>query len=130
MIFVFGSNTAGIHGAGAAHVARRSHGAELGYGYGHIGNSFAIPTKDSKLNSLQLTDISTFVEGFLAYARHRQDLEFQVTRIGCGLAGFNDNEIAPFFTHAPDNCYFDTAWKSALNWANQDHIYNFWGTFE
>lgn len=129
-IFVFGSNTAGIHGAGAARTAHKQYGAIHGIGYGHVGSCFAIPTKDSHLESLDLVTISTFIDGFLAYARSRPDLAFHVTRIGCGLAGFKDTEIVPFFVHAPENCWFDSVWGPPLNWIDPDRTYNFWGTFE
>lgn len=124
MIFVFGSNEAGIHGAGAAARAYKSEGAVWGIGFGHLGNSFAIPTKDRQIETLQLETVREYAVRFLDYAENHTYLKFQVTRIGCGLAGFTDAEIAPLFADAPSNCYFDTAWKPFL-----PPTAKFWGTF-
>lgn len=139
MCFVFGSNTSGIHGAGAARYALLKHGAIYGQGIGHHGNSYAIPTKEmvvrprkageSGLQTLPLVTIQQYVDDFINYAAQHPELKFQVTRIGCGLAGLRDEWIAPMFYKAPDNCFFDTAWKHKLS-LRDPHRYNFWGTFE
>ena len=110
-VFVFGSNEAGRHGAGAARVAYEKHGARWGKGFGHYGDSFAIPTKDMSIMTLDLTVIRKYVEAFLQYASAHKDLTFKVTRIGCGLAGYTDQEIAPMFWEAPSNCLFDDMWS-------------------
>lgn len=111
MIFVFGSNEAGIHGAGAALEARKNHGAKLGIGFGHVGNSFAIPTKDENIKTLPLSTIKKYVQMFLAYAESTPEETYQVTRIGCGLAGYTDADIAPMFEHAPLNCILPEGWR-------------------
>lgn len=111
MIFVFGSNLAGRHGKGAALEARRKHGAKYGQGSGPQGNAWAIPTKDAQLRTLPLPVIATFVRQFIADARNHPELEFQVTRIGCGLAGYTDAEIAPLFAEAPVNCHLPEGWR-------------------
>lgn len=103
-VFVFGSNLAGRHGAGAALEARRNHGAIYGQGIGIQGNSYAIPTKDESLKTLPLGEIKLHVEHFKRYAREHPELMFRVTRIGCGLAGYQDGDIAPMFLNAPNNC--------------------------
>lgn len=123
IVFVFGSNEAGIHGAGAAQVAYKKHGAQWGKSYGHYGDSFAIPTKDDDLQSLLIERIGQYVQGFLAYARGHRKLTFKVTQIGCGLAGFTPEQIAPLFKLAPRNCQFDDAWMHILS---PDYVY--WGT--
>lgn len=123
MIFVFGSNLAGIHGAGAALQAVKKHGAAYGIGRGLVGNSYALPTKDHKIKSMPLSRIEGFVNQFIEDAKEHPNEEFKVTRIGCGLAGYKDSEIAPMFKWAPDNCYFDEAWKPYLG---EDKKY--WGT--
>lgn len=123
MIFVFGSNTAGVHGAGAAYDARVSYGAEPGHGFGHMGRSFAIPTKDSNIRTLPLEKIRPYVEAFKTYAAARPDLQFKVTRIGCRLAGYTDAQIAPMFEDSPSNCYFDEKWAPYLG-----EQFNYWGT--
>jgi len=103
-VFVFGSNLAGRHGKGAALWARQHRGAVYGVGLGLTGNSFAIPTKDRDLKTLPLDEISRYVDRFLRFATDRPDLTFQVTPIGCGLAGYKPEQIAPMFRGAPANC--------------------------
>lgn len=114
MVFVFGSNLAGIHGAGAAKYAVEQRGAAWKKGTGHHGNSYAIPTKDQRIETLPLEVIEFYVDKFCDYATEHPELEFQVTQIGCGLAGYKPEQIAPMFAHAPDNCYFDLAWMNYL----------------
>jgi len=109
-IFVFGSNLAGRHGAGAALAAFKEHGAEYGTGVGRTGNSYAIPTKDAKLRSLPLEIIAVHVSQFLVYAGRHPELEFQVTRVGCGLAGYTDAQISPMFKTATKNCVLPGEW--------------------
>lgn len=109
-IFVFGSNLAGRHGKGAALHARRHFGATYGNGIGRQGNSYAIPTKNYYLQSLPLSTIYEHVTEFLHYAESNPDLSFQVTRIGCGLAGYKDSDIGPMFTNAPSNCLLPIEW--------------------
>lgn len=110
MIFVFGSNLAGRHGAGAALHARNHCGAKYGVGEGLQGKSYAIPTKDEQLRTLPLERIREYVERFIAFATERSDLTFEVTRIGCGLAGYKDEDIAPMFQGAPTNCKLPASW--------------------
>lgn len=110
-IFVFGSNLAGRHGAGAARDARMQHGAVYGQGWGKQGNSFAIPTKDGQLRTLPLERIQGYVEKFLNYARACQADTFNVTAIGCGLAGYKPEQIAPMFADAPENCLLPDEFK-------------------
>ncbi len=124
MVFTFGSNEAGIHGAGAAKTAYEKHGARWGKSYGHHGDSWAIPTKDDQIQTMPLSRIQDYVKGFLAYARGHPKLTFKVTQIGCGLAGLQAKDIAPMFKLAPKNCRFNEAWKP---WLGED--YNYWGTF-
>lgn len=110
-IFVFGSNEAGIHGAGAALFARQNRGAVYGKGIGHHGNSYGIPTKDFYVETLPLPKIKVYVDQFLQYATQKPHLKFEVTRIGCGLAGYTDKDIAPMFKGAPENCQLPEGWK-------------------
>lgn len=106
-IFVFGSNLAGIHGAGAAKLAKEKFGARNGISNGLQGQSYAIPTKDEHLTTLTRKRIEIFVGYFLWFASvRRPDLTFLVTEIGCGLAGYEPKDIAPlfFFRHyIPEN---------------------------
>lgn len=110
-IFVFGSNLSGRHGKGAALYARRVHGAEYGVGRGRTGNAYAIPTKNEWLVTLPLLTISLFVDEFISYAESHSELSFFVTRIGCGLAGYRDENIAPMFKKAPSNCQLPVGWR-------------------
>lgn len=123
-VFVFGSNEAGIHGAGAARSAYESHGAKLGQGFGLQGYAFGIPTKDWHVGVLHLNAIQFYIDRFIEFARLNPDATFNVTAIGCGLAGHHHSVIAPLFTNAPKNCTFDLAWKPYLG---EDRLY--WGTF-
>ena len=122
-IFVFGSNEAGCHGKGAALNARLHHGAIYGQGVGPQGTSFAIPTKSHHLRALPIEGIEWYVSMFKEYARRHQYHTFNVTRIGCGLAGFRDQDIAPMFADAPRNCRFSTKWAKWLpnheSWTDQ-----------
>lgn len=124
MVFVFGSNEAGIHGAGAARFALEKRGAVRNVGFGPQGQSFAIPTKDWIIHTLPIQVVKAYVDRFIAYAWRNNLEQFQVTAIGCGLAGYAHKNIAPLFERAPDNCFFDEAWKPYL----PDR--QFWGTFE
>ena len=92
---MFGSNLAGAHGGGAARVACRRFGAVMGKGVGHYGQSYAIPTMQGGIET-----IKPYVDDFIRYAASRPELSFLVTRIGCGIAGFTDKEIAPLFAAA------------------------------
>lgn len=105
-IFVFGSNLAGRHGKGAALEARRMYGAEYGVGVGPTGRAYAIPTKNQNLQPLPLAVIAQYIKLFLMHARAYPEHEFYVTRIGCGLAGYNEAQIRPMFDGAPENCTF------------------------
>lgn len=96
-VFVFGSNLAGRHGKGAAKAALDLHGAVRGQGEGMQGSSYAIPTKDAKLKVLPLEEIRLHVFDFVSFAELHPELTFNVTKIGCGLAGYTPEEIAPLF---------------------------------
>lgn len=111
IVFVFGSNEAGIHGAGAAFDAVTHWGAVMGKGYGWQGESYAIPTKDAQLRTLPLYAIEGYVRTFLDQARSNPEDDFQVTRIGCGLAGYSDAHIAPMFKGAPHNAHLPLGWR-------------------
>lgn len=93
MVFVFGSNLAGRHGKGAAKYAMDHYGAEYGVGIGPTGESYAIPTKDKNLHVLPLHIIERYISEFLEYAANNNRLTFQLTPIGCGLAGYKRSDI-------------------------------------
>ena len=94
-IFVFGSNLAGAHGGGAARLAYKRFGAVWGEGVGLHGQTYAIPTMQGGVET-----IKPYVDAFIRFAKAHSRLTFLVTRIGCGIAGFRDEEIAPLFTDA------------------------------
>ena len=94
-VFVFGSNLAGMHGGGAAYVAFRLFGAVMGCGVGLRGQSYAIPTMQGGVETIR-----PYVDDFIAFAQGHPELFFFVTRIGCGIAGFHDREVAPLFAEA------------------------------
>lgn len=109
-IFVFGSNLAGRHGAGAALAAWQEHKAQRGVGKGPTGRAYAIPTKDRDLKTLPLPVIEQHVNEFIRYAHDHPELHFTLTRVGCGLAGYTDADIAPLFALAPDNVHKPQGW--------------------
>lgn len=94
-IFVFGSNLQGIHAGGAARVAYEKFGAIMGQGVGIQGQSYAIPTMQGGVET-----IKPYVDDFIELAREWDQNTFYVTRIGCGIAGFTDEQIAPLFAEA------------------------------
>lgn len=110
-IFVFGSNLYGINKKGAALTAKCLFNAEDGLGFGLSGNSFAIPTKDNPYVTLPLETIESYVELFFSQVELYPDKTFLVTRIGCGLAGYTDKDIAPLFSGAPYNCILPDGWS-------------------
>ena len=94
-IFVFGSNLDGHHYGGAARIAEEKFGAIFGQGVGLQGQSYAIPTMHGGVDV-----IKPYVDEFIEFAKQHPELTFLVTRIGCGIAGFKDSEIAPLFKDA------------------------------
>lgn len=100
-IFVFGSNEAYIHGAGAAKRALKF-GAQMGLGP-FCGKTYGISTKGRLIETLSLERIGMHVNNFLVFARGNSDKQFIVTEIGTGLAGYSHKEIAKLFRNVPNN---------------------------
>ena len=100
-IFVFGSNTLGYHTGGASGTARKKFGAIWGQAEGLQGQSYAIPVDYGK-GIRKDTEVKSSVEKFIAFAKQNEKLFFFVTRIGCGLGGYRDDEMAQFFKNALD----------------------------
>lgn len=113
-VFVFGSNLAGRHGRGAALYAKRHHGAVYGVGVGRQGDSYAIPTKDAGLSPLPLEVIRGHVLDFIEYATSHQDITFLLTAVGCGLAGYTPEDIAPMFDSSPRNVELPIQFKEVM----------------
>lgn len=106
-IFVFGSNLRGLHGGGAARIANLKFGAIIGQGVGLQGQSYAIPTMQGGVETIR-----PYVDEFIDFAKQHPELTFLVTRIGCGIAGFTDDEISPLFAeaHEVDNIVLPEGW--------------------
>lgn len=111
-IFVFGSNLPGLHVGGAANVAHNKWGAVWGKGSGLYGQSYAIPTMQGGIETVE-----PYVEDFIEFAKKREDLCFLVTPVGCGIAGFAPKEIAPLFREAIalDNVYLPKSFWDVLS---------------
>ena len=107
-ISVFGSNLAGMHGGGAARMACRCFGAVWGQGVGLQGQSYAIPTMQGGVETIR-----PYVDEFIDFARRHPHLKFLVTEIGCGIAGFTPDEIAPLFAAAVS---VENIWLPARFW--------------
>ena len=107
-IFVFGSNLAGMHAGGAARIACRCFGAVWGQGVGLQGQSYAIPTMQGGVEPIR-----PYVDEFIDFARRHPHLKFLVTEIGCGIAGFTPEEIAPLFAAAVS---VENIWLPARFW--------------
>lgn len=119
-IFVFGSNLAGRHGKGAAEHALKHKGAIYGQGYGLQGNSFGIPTKDKDIKTLSLKEIERYVTLFVEFASSHPELDFELTPIGCGLAGYKPYQIALMFKEAPSNVFLPQVFLEVLqNFTNK-----------
>ena len=117
-IFVFGSNLAGMHGGGAARMAHELFGAEWCVGVGRTGQCYAIPTMQGGVETIR-----PYVDQFIEYARQHPELLFRVTRIGCGIAGFTNEEIAPLFREAceMDNISLPNGWRDLNNGVIGEH---------
>lgn len=126
LVFVFGSNQRGAHGAGAAKEAAKNWGARYGLGEGHSGKSYAIPTKDFSIQSLTLDEVADGVEKFVKFAKNHPEYTFLVSKIGCGLAGFKVEDIAPLFKQAKDldNVYFPYDFLEPLSLNNKRMSFN------
>ena len=112
--FGFASNEAGIHGTGAA-IFAKFNGAIPGQGYGHMGNTFGIPTKPRNLKlSLPLSKIQEYVNGYIEYASGMPHIQFLTTRIGCLRAGYTPEQIAPLFRSAME---VENIWLPLDFWA-------------
>ena len=109
-IFVFGSNIQGSHGGGAAWYAYKTFGAEWGVGEGLTGRTYALPTMEGKA-SLQHA-----VEHFIACAKEHPEQTFLVTAVGCGIAGYTPDEVAPLFKEATslENVYLPQVFWNVL----------------
>lgn len=121
IIFVFGSNEAGVHGAGAARSALEKWGAVWGSGVGRNGNSYAIPTKDHNIQTLPVESIKPYVDDFIDYVKDNPGI-YLISEIGCGLAGYTSEEIAPLFQRLYDETiYHPTNFEGKPQWSEAWH---------
>lgn len=107
-IFVFGSNSSGFHGGGAAHFAYERFGAVWGQSEGLQGQSYAIDTMSG------LTVLEEQAGRFLAFAEAHPELRFLVTEVGCGIAGYTPDDVAGFFRGAPANVVLPDSFVEVL----------------
>lgn len=118
-VWVFGSNTLGHHAAGAARVAVDKFGAVYGQAHGRQDMAFAIATVNDNGGPLNTLLVNRYVAEFLVHAEAEHYFgsadEFFITRIGCGIAGFTDAQIAPMFKHAPLNCNLPEEWRRYID---------------
>lgn len=114
-VWVFGSNLEGRHGKGAARVAADRYAATRFQSVGRMGRCYAIPTKSTPHATLTLPVIRTYIEEFKRYAAAHPSETYFVTRIGCGEAGYRDEQVAPLFLGSPANCDFAEDWRLYLN---------------
>jgi hypothetical protein len=112
-VFVYGANLAWIHGAGAAKLAEKRFGAVRGYGPFN-GRSYGIPTKDMSIETLPYENIRKHVNDFILFAKQSPERTFYVTKIGCGLAGYDVKDIAPLFYDVPNNVILPKEFASDL----------------
>lgn len=112
-IYTFASNEAGRHGAGSAKIALEQWGARYKIGLGLVGDSYAIPTKDGNIKTLPLSKIKEYIDRFIDFANNNPKYGFLTVRIGCGLAGFQETEIAPLFKNAGDNILLPPNWRKS-----------------
>jgi hypothetical protein len=113
-IFVFGSDLAGRHSGDEALTALRNYGATYGRAVGLQGRSYAIPVRDEQGKLLPIPVISRYVQAFIKFAATHRDVKFHVTRVGCGREAYRDEQVAPLFTQAPQNCELPRGWQRYL----------------
>jgi hypothetical protein len=142
-IFCYGSNECGRSFSGAAKTAVEKYEAQLGISFGLTGQAFAIPTKDSNLKPLYSKYVKNYVDEFLKIASKKvypdsldeslwyYEKRFMCTKIGCGFAGFTNEQMAPLFKNATSNIEFDSAWKPWLgDKAFDGEPRKYWGSYE
>ena len=109
-IFVFGSNQCGAHAGGAARLAKEKFGAQEGVGEGLTGQCYAFPTLTAGFEKVSRSSLEASRDRFFAAARQNPDKTFLLTKVGCGIAGFAEDEIRPLFKNAPENVTLPEDW--------------------
>lgn len=99
-VFVFGSNMNGNHAGGAAFVAQERFGAEWGCSEGLRGQSYAIPTLNRNMEKVTRKQLHVSFVIFIDCVIKHPEKVFYLTKIGCGIAGWNIYEVATIFFDA------------------------------
>ena len=110
-VFVFGSNLAGQHAGGAARTAYEHFGAVMGVGRGWAGQSYAIPTTNEHLQQMPLSQIQHYIDDFKIYTKNHPKIKYFITSVGCGIAGYKVEEIAPMFKGISHNVIFPQSFR-------------------
>ena len=128
-IFVFGSNMTGDHNSGAAKTALEHFGAMKGSGRGWAGQSFAIPTLNEHLQQMPLSQIQHYIDDFKIYTKNHPQNQYFITSIGCGITGYQIEEIAPMFKGISNNVIFPASFRPfverTLPKLNQNFLHSF-----
>lgn len=124
MIYTFGSNLAGRHGAGSALFARNCYGAVYGVGEGLTGRSYALPTKDAQLKSLSIEQIGERVDRFFQFAKAHKEMQFMLSNFGTGLAGFDADSMLALVSRPdkPSNVHLSGLWRQMID-REVNHVY-------
>jgi hypothetical protein len=110
-VFVFGSNLGGRHMAGAAFQAKHQFGAEDGIGEGLTGQCYAFPTLDANLQKRTDEQLGWSVKEFYRVARENPSRQFLLTKVGCGIAGYDEGYMRSLFADHPTNVVPPDDWK-------------------
>lgn len=113
-VFVFGSNYAGNHAGGAARQAHDDFGAEMGIGEGLTGACYAFPTLESDMNRRGRRGLEMSRNRLYSTARALPDMQFLLTKVGCGIAGYPEDEMKSLFADAPENVILPEDWAVAI----------------
>lgn len=96
-IFVFGSNLCGCHKGGAARIAYENFEATWGEAEGLTGQSYAIPTLNENMEKVSEEALEASIDKFIDFVLNNQQLTFYLTKIGCGIAGWNIEDVKRIF---------------------------------
>lgn len=114
--FVFGSNLAGKHDGGAAKFAASKFGAEYGVGEGVTGQTYALPTLHANFGKMTTQTLRKHVNIFIDYATIHKDKTFILTRVGTGIAGYDENKMIELFKNSPSNVIKSKSWHKQTLW--------------
>lgn len=110
-IFIFGSNLAGKHYGGSAKQAVDSFGAIMGQGEGLQGQSYAFPTLDENFNQLTREQLEHYRDNLIDCMDCNKDKEFLLTKVGCGIAGYDEGYMKSLFNFPCENLVKPINWN-------------------